>query len=206
MKKLLVIFMGLLLLVGCTDTTNTPSKKVEDFLGKYQKQDDDVLTQLDLTLDSDTSMDQNQKKEYKALLQKQYQNLSYKIKDEKIEDDKATVDVEVEVFDYKTSMDKSKAYFEEHKDELMNKDDKKEDNANTDTDTNTNNDNNDNNNNDNNNAIDDAKAYIDYKISELKNVEDKTTYDITFNLTKKDGEWVVDDLSDADRQKLHGLY
>lgn len=201
MKKLLVICMGLLLLVGCSDTTNTPSKKVEDFLGKYQKQDDDVLTQLDLTLDSDTTMSEDQKKEYKSLLQKQYQNLSYKITDEKIEDDKATVEVEVEVFDYKTSMDKSKAYFEEHKDELMkdNKKDNKDDNA--DTNTNDNNDNND-----NNNAIDDAKAYIDYKISELKNVEDKTTYDITFNLTKKDGEWVVDDLSDADRQKLHGLY
>lgn len=199
MKKLLVICMGLLLLVGCSDTTNTPSKKVEDFLGKYQKQDDDVLTQLDLTLDSDTTMDEDQKKEYKSLLQKQYQNLSYKITDEKIEDDKATVEVEVEVFDYKTSMDKSKAYFEEHKEELMK--DNKEDN----NDNNAEN-NNDNNNNDNNNAIDDAKAYIDYKISELKNVEDKTTYDITFNLTKKDGEWVVDDLSDADRQKLHGLY
>lgn len=206
MKKLLVICMGLLLLVGCSDTTNTPSKKVEDFLGKYQKQDDDVLTQLDLTLDSDTTMSEDQKKEYKSLLQKQYQNLSYKITDEKIEDDKATVEVEVEVFDYKTSMDKSKAYFEEHKDELMkdNKNDNKDDNA--DTNTNDNNDNNDDNNNDNNNIIDDAKAYIDYKISELKNVEDKTTYDITFNLTKKDGEWVVDDLSDADRQKLHGLY
>ena len=201
MKKFLVICIGLLLLVGCSDTTNTPSKKVEDFLGKYQKQDDDVLTQLDLTLDSDTTMDEDQKKEYKSLLQKQYQNLSYKITDEKIEDEKATV--EVEVFDYKSSMDKSKAYFEEHKDELMkdNKDDNKD---NKDNDTNT--DNNDNNNNDNNNAIDDAKAYIDYKIQELKNVEDKTTYDITFNLTKKDGEWVVDDLSDTDRQKLHGLY
>ena len=178
MKKFLVICIGLLLLVGCSDTTNTPSKKVEDFLGKYQKQDDDVLTQLDLTLDSDTTMDEDQKKEYKSLLQKQYQNLSYKITDEKIEDEKATVEVEVEVFDYKSSMDKSKAYFEEHKDELMK----------------------------DNNAIDDAKAYIDYKIQELKNVEDKTTYDITFNLTKKDGEWVVDDLSDTDRQKLHGLY
>lgn len=201
MKKLLVICMGLLLLVGCTDTTNTPSKKVEDFLGKYQKQDDDVLTQLELTLDSDTSMDKDQKKEYKSLLQKQYQNLSYKITDEKIEDDKATVEVEVEVFDYKTSIDKSKAYFEEHKDELM-KDDKN-DNKDDDKDTNTN-DNNDSN--DITNAIDNVKAYIDYKINELKNVEDKTTYDITFNLTKKDGEWVVDDLSDADRQKLHGLY
>lgn len=176
MKKIIVILLGIFLLVGCTDTTNTPSRKVEDYLSKYQKMDDDVITQLDLTLDNDTSMDEDQKKEYKSLMQKQYQNLSYKITDEKIENDKANVDVEIEVYDYQTSINKAKAYFEEHKEELMK--DKK----------------------------DEEKAYIDYKIEQMKKVSDKANYDITFNLTKKDGKWTVDDLTDADRQKLHGLY
>ena len=92
MKKLFAICLGLLMLVGCANTTNTPSKKVEDFLGKYQKLDNDVLTQLDLTVDSDADMSDEQKKDYKALMEKQYQNLSYKITDEKIDDDTATVD------------------------------------------------------------------------------------------------------------------
>ena len=43
-------------------------------------------------------------------------------------------------------------------------------------------------------------------IKEMKDVTDKTTYQITFNLTKTDGEWTIDDITDADRQKLHGLY
>ena len=35
---------------------------------------------------------------------------------------------------------------------------------------------------------------------------DKVTYTITFNLTKEDENWVLDDIGDIERQKLHGLY
>lgn len=187
-KKLIFLFIGLVLLVGCTDTTNTPSKKVEDFLSKYQKMDNDVLTQLDLIIDNDSEMDKDQKKEYKSLMLKQYQNLSYKITDEKQEDDTATVDVEIEVYDYQSSITKSKEYYNTHKDEF---DDEDNDDTSDDTD---------------NDTTSSSKKYIDYKIKNLKDVKDKTTYKITFNLTKENGEWVVDNLSDTDIQKLHGLY
>ena len=40
----------------------------------------------------------------------------------------------------------------------------------------------------------------------MKNVSDKTKYTMTFNLTKNNGEWILDDITDTDRQKLHGLY
>ena len=201
-KKILLVFLGVFLLVGCTNTDNTPSGKVEEFLGKYQKLDDDVLTQLDVTLDSDTEMSDDQKKDYRSLMEKQYQNLSYKITDEKVETDTATVDVEVEVFDYQTSITKSKEYYESHKDEFTTTDGDKDNNNNND-------DNSDEDDTDdkNENATSKLKDYIDYKIKEMKNVTDKTTYTITFNLTKdEDGEWEVDDITDTDRQKLHGLY
>ena len=68
MKKLFAICLGLLMLVGCANTTNTPSKKVEEFLGKYHKLDDDVLTQLDVVMDNDTEMNDDQKKDYRALM------------------------------------------------------------------------------------------------------------------------------------------
>jgi len=178
-KIIIMLVIGLFIFAGCSDTTNTPSKKVEDFLAKYQNQDKDVLTQLELTLDSDTTMDAEQKKDYKALMTKQYQNLSYKITDEKQENDTATVEVEIEVYDYATSITKSKEYFDKHKDEFVK---------------------------DESNDAATSKAYIDYKIKEMKDVTDKTTYQITFNLTKTDGEWTIDDITDADRQKLHGLY
>ena len=187
LNKIFIVFLGLFLLVGCTATDNTPSSKVEEFMEKYQRLDDEVLTQLDLTLDSDTEMNADQKKDYKALMEKQYQNLSYKITDEKVEDDTATVDVEIEVFDYQTSITKSKDYYETHTDEFKSK----EEDNNVTTDDNAT----------------DLKDYIEYKISEMKNVTDKATYTMTFNLTKdENNKWVLDDITDADRQKLHGLY
>ena len=55
--------------------------------------------------------------------------------------------------------------------------------------------------------VDEDSKYIDYKIKMLKNVTDRKKYDITFNLRKdKDDNWKLEDISDIDRQKIHGLY
>ena len=94
MKKILLGLSFILLLVaGCANTMNTPTKKVEELLGKYQKMDTAVLTQLDNVIAEDTTMTDEQKKEYRSLMEKQYQNLSYKIKGEEITGDDATVEV-----------------------------------------------------------------------------------------------------------------
>ena len=55
-------------------------------------------------------------------------------------------------------------------------------------------------------AIENSAAYIDYKLKELQNVSDTTTYNITFYLTKKNGEWQLQNITDLDLQKIHGLY
>ena len=55
--------------------------------------------------------------------------------------------------------------------------------------------------------LDETKKFVDYKLSQLKDVTDKAKYDITFYLSKdEDGEWELENISDVDRQKLHGLY
>ncbi len=201
MKKFGSVVLGLgfllLLLAGCTNTMDTPTSKVEEFLGKYQRLDDDVTSQLDGVLADDKSMSDEQKEEYRAILEKQYQNLSYKIENEEIDGDNATVDVEIEVLDYATTIQKAKEYYDQHKDEIEKEADKEQS--------------------DNDNVVEDATegveeaveesaAYIDYKLKELKSVSDTTTYTLTFYLTKEDGEWKIDDLSDLDLQKIHGLY
>lgn len=201
MKKYGKIVLGFLFLLvvvaGCSNTMNTPTSKVEEFFSKYQNMDDDVATQLDQVLKDDTTMSDEQKEKYKALMEKQYQNLSYKIEDETINGDNATVDVEIKVLDYATTINNAKKYYEEHKDEIENENkENKEDNTN-----------------DVEDAIDDAgtaikesSAYIDYKLKELESVSDTTTYTITFYLTKEDGKWQLQDISDLDLQKIHGLY
>lgn len=201
MKKLLLgLSFMLLLFTGCTNTENTPTKRVEEFLGKYQSMDSAVLAQLDKVIASDNSMSDAQKEQYRALMEKQYQNLSYKIKDEKIDGDNATVDVEIEVYDYATSITESRKYYDEHKDEF------KDAKATVNEENETTNDNAKISEGDAKSGVNEETKYIDYKIKELKNVSNKSKYDITFHLTKVDNEWRVDDISDMDRQKLHGLY
>lgn len=195
MKKKLIILFGIfvLFLTGCGNNSETPTNSVESFLGKYQSMDSQVLTQLDNIISNDTTMNDNQKADYQSLMEKQYQNLSYKIKDENISGDNATVLVEIEVFDYANSILKSREYYNEHRDEFE-------------SDDSYNNDQSDESGEIVGGAIDDMAAFIDYKIKQLKDVTDKAKYEITFYLSRKDEKWVVEDLSDTDRQKIHGLY
>lgn len=106
MKKL-IILISIIFLTGCTDIMNTPSSKVEEFLGKYQTMDTSIVKELDDTIEELNASD-NYKKEYKSLLLKQYQNLSYKIKDEKIDNNTANVEVGIEVFDYYNTLERVK--------------------------------------------------------------------------------------------------
>ena len=201
MKKFGTIVLGvgffMLLVAGCTNTMETPTTKVEEYLGKYQRLDDEVSTQLDQVLDDDNTMSDDQKDQYRALMEKQYQNLSYKIESEEINGDSATLDVEIEVLDYATTIADAKEYYQEHKDEIEKENDQEQS--------------------DNDNVVEDAvegteeaieksAAFIDYKLKELESVSDTTTYTITFYLTKEDGEWQIQNLSDLDLEKIHGLY
>ena len=177
MKKILIpLFIAIIFIIGCENTMNTPTSKVEEFLGKYQRMDQDVIKELKDVIKEDTSMMKEEKEIYQSLLEKQYQNLSYKIKNEEVVKNHATVDVEIEVLDYKTSIDKSKKYYENHIDEFKSKEEKSK------------------------------KTYIEYKLDELKKVTNKIKYEMTFNLTKTDGIWIMDNLTEIDRKKIHGLY
>lgn len=200
MKKKIIVFLSLLVMfmTGCGNNM-TPTAKVEEFLGRYQSMDSSVLTQLDNVISNDTTMNDTQKKDYKTLMEKQYQNLSYKIKDEEIDGDKAEVLVEIEVYDYANSIVESREYYTEHRDEF---DDEEIGNDGADTD----NDGMDEEGEVVGGAVDSISSFITYKIKQLMDVTDKAKYEITFHLNKEDGEWVIEDLTDVDRQKIHGLF
>ena len=196
-KIVVSAFILLLVIVGCSNNMSTLTNKVEEFLGKYQSMDEDVLKQLDQVIKDDDLMNDDQKDKYKALMEKQYQNLSYKIENEDIQGDSATVDVEIEVLDYATTASKAQEYYNEHKEEIEEKyNDKKEDNDNSLEDAGD----------DVLQAVEESVAYINYKLEELETANDTVTYNMTFYLTKEDGEWILQDISDLDRKKLHGLY
>ena len=47
---------------------------------------------------------------------------------------------------------------------------------------------------------------MDYKVEKMKDVTDTTTHTIELSLTKENGMWKVEQLSNDDISKLHGLY
>lgn len=52
----------------------------------------------------------------------------------------------------------------------------------------------------------DMNKYNDYQLDLLENVNNKVKYTIIFNLTKQDGNWVLEDPNDTIIQKIHGIY
>ena len=83
--------------------SNTPTSKVEELLSKYQRLDNDISMGINSVLDEQNLTDVH-KERYRKLLETQYKNLSYEIKDEIIDGDTAMVIVEIEVIDYKKAI------------------------------------------------------------------------------------------------------
>lgn len=184
MKKIIILLISILTLTACTTVKNTPTGVVEEYLSNYQNLNKEVIKELKEAINKEKYMSKKQKSTYQSIIEKQYQNLSYKISNEEVIGNTATVEVEIEVLDYASSINASKKYFEEHQGEFIEKNEsfvKEED-------------------------IDKTNSYIDYKLKKLKEVKDKTKYQIIFELDKVDSNWCIHNLNEIDRKKLHGLY
>lgn len=102
MKKIILVFTFLLLLVGCS-LSNSPTSKVEDLLSKYQTLDKDIRKGIDDVV-SEEVLTTEQVRRYKDIIEKQYKNLSYEVKEERYDGEKATITVEIQVLDYKKAI------------------------------------------------------------------------------------------------------
>lgn len=108
MKKTILLtislFTTLTFLIGCS-LSNTPTSKVEELFNKYQMLDEDIDEEINRLLETET-LTVNQKERYKKIIENQYKNLTYEIKDEIIDGDTAKVVVQIEVLDYRKTIDK----------------------------------------------------------------------------------------------------
>ena len=102
MKKIFVTCLFIVLILTGCDLGNTPTSKVEDLLTKYQMLDKSISTHHSQLTGNET-IDEDLQKDYQKLIKKQYQNLSYEIKDEKIDGNHAIVETEIKVTDYQNT-------------------------------------------------------------------------------------------------------
>lgn len=216
MKKFIIALMVIFMSACTLGAAVTPKQKVSEFLDKYKNQNSELLAQLDETIDSEINND-DYKSRYRDLMTNQYKNMEYDIKNESIEGDNAVVEVEVTVYDYASAIRNANTYLNENADEFKREDkttasiaedaknatenaaekagdainnvkDKMEDAADTIT------------------TDYDEDKFMDYKLSLMEKVTDKTKYTIEFTLTKVNNEWKLDELSNSDMEKLHGIY
>lgn len=180
MKKIISFFTLLLIFTGCDmvkDMSNTPTKRVEEYLNNYQTLDSNVLSELDSIVNSEELFDEKQKVTYRDILKKHYQDLTYKIKEETVNGDKATVETEIEVNDYTRALMQAEDYRSTNESEFL----------------------------DNNGAFDEIK-FNNYRLDLIKKSNERVKYTIYFSLTKQNDNWILDDLTTSEQEKILGIY
>lgn len=181
MKKIISFLLIVFVITGCSCSfkmdESSPKKKVEEFLNNYQTLSDDVKIQLDNVIDRELTFNDSQKEEYREIMSQHYKDLKYEIKDEVIDGDNATVTVEIEVKDYSKIMQESEIYMQDNQSEFQNDD-----------------------------GIYDISLYNDYRLKKLKEANDKIKYTLNLTLTRVDGKWQMNNLSETDEEKIQGIY
>ena len=177
MKKIITL-LSVVILTGCTtlDISNTPTKKVEEFLNKYQILDEEVLKELDNVIDSKTKLNAENKKEYRELIKKQYKDMQYNIKETTIDGDDATVTAEIIVKDYTKIINEAENYKRENMKEFYE------------------------------NEIYNDNLYKKYLIEKLKDAKDRVTYTVEFKVHKQNKKWILDPITEEIEDKILGIY
>lgn len=179
MKKILSLMSIVLILTACSlgNIDNTPTKQVEEYLNNYQTLDKEVLVNLDTIVNSKLEFNDEQRSTYRDILKKHFQDLVYKIKEETVNGDKATIEVEIEVNDYTKVLKQAESYRNTNESKFMN----------------------------NNNIFDETK-FNDYKLDLLKKNKERVKYTLYLTATKEKDKWVLDDLTQTEQDKILGIY
>ena len=123
-----------------------------------------------------SSLTDEQNNKYKEVYLKQFKDMRYEIKEEMIDGDVATVIAQITVYDYYKTEKNANEYLTNNADEF-----KKDGEY-------------------------DEGLFVDYKLGKLQDVNDTVDYTIEFTLSRVENEWVVNELTNEQLEKIHGVY
>ena len=113
---------------------------------------------------------------YKDVLKRQYRDINYTIENESYDGDTANVTVKITVYDLYKATKNATNYLKENPNEFLT------------------------------NGEYDQTKYLDYKLNELKKINDTVTYNIVLKTIKVDGKWQLEQPNDEVLEKIHGIY
>lgn len=177
MKKFIFALFIIILLTGCGDISNTPTKQVEGLFNKYQTLDKEVLDDLDRVITEEDSFSEENREQYREIIKKQYKDLTYKIKEEEVDADVAIVTVEISVTDFSKVLAEASDYKNNHPEEFVDA-----------------------------NGVYQSNLYSDYVISKMKEAKEKVKYTLDIKLSKIDEEWRIDGIDSDTEDKILGIY
>ena len=171
-----VLFLFLSIFLICGCGGNTAKGAVENYLNKYRNLDSEVLVDMERVIDTEILNDE-QKDKYREVLKKQYKDLSYEIIEEEYDNEISYITVKVSVYDLYNAQNDASIYLANNQEEFYNE-----------------------------SGEYDISLYMDYKLDKMKDITTKVDYTIIFTVTKEDDKYKVEQLSDADLEKIHGIY
>lgn len=117
-----------------------------------------------------------QKELYREVLQNEYSSMKYTIKDETIKGNKAVVKANLKVKNLYKIEKEAVEYLHNNPKEFLTE------------------------------GKFNQNKFLNYKLNQMLNRDDLTSYSIDINMTKKNNIWLINKLSDETIKKIHGLY
>ena len=155
---------------------NTAKGAVDSYLKKYRNLNSEVLIDLEKLVE-DENLSSEQEDKYRDILKKQYKDLTYEVIEEEYDNDISYVTVKISVYDLYKAQNDASIYLRNNPEEFYNE----------------------------NNEYD-VNLYLDYKLDEMKNMNDKVEYKVTFTVIKEDDKYIVEQPTEEVLQKIHGIY
>ena len=176
MRKFISLFILLSILSLLSGCGTTAKMAVENYLNEYRSLSNNVTKNMNDIVDRE-NLENEDRKKYIDIFKKQYKNLEYEIVDEAYDGDEAIIKAKIKVYDLYKIQNNASIYLANHMDEFTNK-----------------------------NGEYDLNKYIKYKLDKMYNTNDKIDYTIDFYVVNTSDGWTVSSLSNADLEKIHGIY
>ncbi len=174
MKKFCLLLGVLFFLTGCTN--NKAIDPVVSYLEKFRNHDKEVMSALDELLRQEDLLEE-QEDIYKLIMKRQYTDLEYSIKEEIYNGNKATILVDIMVYDYENSKQKARLERDEHlKDYTLSS------------------------------GVVDKDKFMNLQLKYMKEEKKRVKYTLLLSVKWEQEEWVLEPPDYKVIEKIHGIY